>query len=236
MGQLYEERKIGLCIPAVHLATQGGWIFKTPHNPAKQRDNNFTIVDVCLATSAAPMILPEAAIRDPDDQFSSYTFVDGGLWANNPVLIGLLEAVSSTSLGRKIEIISVGSCPPPAGHQVSSSKGRRGIVYWRAGIKALATALDAQAAAYTDMSQLLAGHLDRPCSIVRLPQSSLSAEQARHVALDRPTPEALEILSSLGKHDGNMVHSAILRGEPSMVPVGEIFKSVGSTQSNMKQT
>jgi patatin-like phospholipase/acyl hydrolase len=95
------------------MATQKSWVFKTPHTQTKRRDEGYRVVDVCLATSAAPMFLPIASIPDPDDRSHLRTLVDGGLWANNPVLIGMIEALEVAGAGQSIEILSVGTCAPP---------------------------------------------------------------------------------------------------------------------------
>jgi hypothetical protein len=116
--ELYKNRGIALCIPAVLMATRKAWVFKTPHIPAraghqaKTRDNKYRLTDVCLATSAAPIILPLVAIDNPDDSGAHDVFADGGLWANNPTLIGLIEALEITESNRDIQIISVSTASP----------------------------------------------------------------------------------------------------------------------------
>lgn len=58
LGELYQERKIALAIPSIETSKSRGWVFKTPHNgthKAGNRDSGFRLVDVCLATSAAPI-------------------------------------------------------------------------------------------------------------------------------------------------------------------------------------
>lgn len=55
--------------------------------------------EVALATSAAPTYFPPC--RDVD----SIRLVDGGVWANNPTMIGVVEAVSM--LGAPLDAISV---------------------------------------------------------------------------------------------------------------------------------
>ena len=57
---------------------------------------------MAVATSAAPTYF-----RPVDD--GGYTFLDGGVWANNPIMIGLTEALSSFSVPReRIHILSIG--------------------------------------------------------------------------------------------------------------------------------
>ena len=64
MGQLYERRGIGLAISATRLLQHSPRIFKTPHIPSKNRDNDLSVVDACLASSAAPIYLPLASITE----------------------------------------------------------------------------------------------------------------------------------------------------------------------------
>lgn len=50
-----------------------------------------------------------------------YTFVDGGVWANNPIMIGLIEALTSFDVGRaQIRILSIGCGDDP--YRVSGAK------------------------------------------------------------------------------------------------------------------
>lgn len=61
-------------------------LFKTAHDPRFGNDWRIPAWKVALATSAAPTYLPAAKANDR-------TFVDGGLWANDPVLVGVIEAI-----------------------------------------------------------------------------------------------------------------------------------------------
>lgn len=47
-----------------------------------------------MATAAAPTYF-KAIKRD------GYTFVDGGVWANNPVMIGLVDALTCFQIERR---------------------------------------------------------------------------------------------------------------------------------------
>lgn len=72
-------------IPTVNLTKGRPQVFKTSHHPTFQFDHKLKVVDVALATSAAPTYFPVAEIGD---QF----FADGGLYANSPDLFALHEA------------------------------------------------------------------------------------------------------------------------------------------------
>src|ERR1043166_8268290 len=53
LGDIHRERGIAMAIPAVEMSQWRAWVFKTPHLTS-HRDDNFRLVDVCLASSAAP--------------------------------------------------------------------------------------------------------------------------------------------------------------------------------------
>lgn len=91
-----------LCIPSFDGVHGEVYIFKTPHHPDFCRDLQEPMVKIALATSAAPTYY--RPLRD-----SGYTFVDGGIWANNPVMIALTEALTSFNVERqRMRILSIG--------------------------------------------------------------------------------------------------------------------------------
>jgi hypothetical protein len=51
------------------------------------RERHYRIVDVLMATTAAPTFFPHAAIN------AGSAYVDGGLWANNPGMVAIAEAL-----------------------------------------------------------------------------------------------------------------------------------------------
>ena len=63
------------------------YLFKTPHHPAYTNHADLPAVDVALATSAAPTYFPAHTIPGRG------TFIDGGLWANCPAMVGIVEAL-----------------------------------------------------------------------------------------------------------------------------------------------
>ena len=120
----------------INAKTQKGWVFKTGHNPNKTRDDNYKLVDVCLASAAAPIFFPIHKQKNPDDENENQYFVDGGLWANNPVLSGLVEALTITSNdGRPIQIVSVGTCEKPTGDPYTNERVDKGILDWKRALK-----------------------------------------------------------------------------------------------------
>lgn len=93
LTKIFADAKIGDCktrllIPSVNLSTGKVQVFKTSHAPDLRYDYQRKIVDVLLATTAAPTYLPPY-------QMYSGTYIDGGIGANNPSLLALTEAVSA---------------------------------------------------------------------------------------------------------------------------------------------
>lgn len=200
--QLYDKRGISICIPSVRMATRKAWVFKTPHIPArknhhaKNRDDNYKLTDVCLATAAAPILLPLVSIDCPDDTKRYDVFADGGLWANNPTLIGLIEALEITESQRDIQIVSISTASPPAGKVIEKNRTNFSLKAWKAGVGALETSLDAQASGTQFMSKFLIPHLKANVEIIRLAYDAPSNEQAMCVALDRADSKAITALTA----------------------------------------
>ena len=91
-----------LCIPSFDGRHSEVYIFKTPHHPDYKLDGRERMSKVAAATSAAPTYF-----RPLEDD--GYTFVDGGVWCNNPIMVGLVDALVCFAVPREgIRILSVG--------------------------------------------------------------------------------------------------------------------------------
>ena len=120
---LLGESGVRLCIPSFEGEHSEVFVFKTPHHQDFKLDWREEMVKVALSTSAAPTYF-----RPLDD--GGYRFVDGGIWANNPVMIGLTEALTSFSAPReRIRILSLGcgSAPKQVGRLKTMLGGK---VFW----------------------------------------------------------------------------------------------------------
>jgi hypothetical protein len=93
LDDVFGDRQLGqaetrLVIPAFDSLTSGPYVFKTAHHPRFKSDYTARVVDVALATAAAPTFLPAHS-------FAGAThLVDGGVWANNPTGSAALEAAT----------------------------------------------------------------------------------------------------------------------------------------------
>lgn len=130
------DSKTPLVIPAFDIGEDDVHLFKTPHHPRLRRDWREPMVDVALATTAAPTYFPAHQLR-------SSHLVDGGVWANNPAMVGVTEAVSvfEEQLGH-IRVLSLGTT---SGLRRPRPRLRRsGIVGWARGGSALEVVLRGQ--------------------------------------------------------------------------------------------
>jgi len=91
LTQVLGERTFGesttrLLITSYNIGADDVYLFRTPHLPTLKRDWRERAVDVAMATAAAPTYLPGMAL-------GGARLVDGGVWANNPAMVALTEAV-----------------------------------------------------------------------------------------------------------------------------------------------
>lgn len=90
-------------VPTVNYATGLPKVFKTPHHKKFEIDHKTSLVDVAMATSAAPTYFPIYAT-------ARGKFVDGGLVANAPGLLGLHEAVEYFGIDEQnVRLLSIGT-------------------------------------------------------------------------------------------------------------------------------
>ncbi len=109
LTDLLGKRKLGesekrLLIPAYDPAYNGIHIFKTSHHYRLQTDYKQSAVHVAMATSAAPSYLPTHSTE------SGLQLLDGGVWANNPVMLAVVEAMGYLNRPRtKIAALRIGT-------------------------------------------------------------------------------------------------------------------------------
>lgn len=91
-------------IPSFKLEEGRHWYFKTPHFSDNRLDHVRPLWEVARATSAAPTYFP--AFRSS----ASEVFVDGGVLANNPSLVGYLEVLINFSEWKsRVKILNLGT-------------------------------------------------------------------------------------------------------------------------------
>ncbi|MCA9191102.1 MAG: patatin-like phospholipase family protein [Planctomycetales bacterium] len=135
-----------LVIPSYNLAKDEVYVFKTPHHKRLTTDGKVSMWKVALATSAAPTYFPCC------NHVDNMRLVDGGLWANNPTMVGIVEAVSLLGIPlESISTFSLGTTNSIA--QKSRSLDRGGFIQWRS--KGIDAALRGQSHGVQGQAQLL---------------------------------------------------------------------------------
>ncbi|OGW68749.1 MAG: hypothetical protein A2036_02120 [Omnitrophica bacterium GWA2_50_21] len=131
-----------LCIAAIDITNGRVVVYKSPHSviyPTEQKmfaDSEKEMWQVALATSAAPTFFPTVKI------LGAYC-VDGGIWANNPSLVGLTEAIRSGFERDEINILSIGT--GSAVFQIEEKRAKRmNLLRWGFGKGLVELAFEAQ--------------------------------------------------------------------------------------------
>jgi len=212
LRDIWESRRIALAVPAVNMSNYRAWVFKTPHDPkSNHRDDNRTLAEICLASSAAPLFRSLAAL--PHSDGTCDVFADGGLWANNPVIVALVEALRMISgHDEEIEIYSLGSCGKPEGEVIQREAVHRGLGEWKFGGEAAKVSIAAQEYAFDMVATLLVPHLCKPVKLVRFPSEKIPGALLQYLDLDETRPEGLEAMVRQARQDAHATNSAIQRG------------------------
>lgn len=92
-----------LVIPSFEGRHGEPFLYKTPHHPDYQKDRHKKFAHVALHTTAAPSYYP--GVED-----DGYVMIDGGIWANNPVMNALVDALACFDVAREdVRILSLGT-------------------------------------------------------------------------------------------------------------------------------
>ncbi len=125
----FGERRLGesvtrLLIPSLNLETGEVHIYKTAHHPKLEYDYKVPAVEVALATAAAPTYFPTHRSAE------GIPLIDGGMWANNPVGVAVVEAIGMLGWPREdLRVLSIGCTSQPLG--IGSARWwPAGLSYW----------------------------------------------------------------------------------------------------------
>lgn len=154
LAEKFEHKLLGhsktrLLIPSLNLETGEVHLYKTSHHPRLATDYKTKMVDVALATAAAPTFFPTHVLS------SGIPLVDGGMWANNPVAVAAVEALTMLDWEKgDFKILSLGCTE----QSLDSTSGIKSGWGWLHAKKIIETMMQAQASSAFGMAQHLAGH------------------------------------------------------------------------------
>ncbi|MBD5605040.1 MAG: patatin-like phospholipase family protein [Candidatus Eremiobacteraeota bacterium] len=178
------DLKHPVAIPALNVTAGSTKVFKTPHHAKLFNDWKLRLVDVALATSAAPTFFP---IAEVDNEL----YVDGGLFANSPDLIAHHELTqflgAETS---KVRILSIGTTMTR--YSLAHEDGvNYGAYKWMSDARMFSMMLSAQ----QQMTEFMMSHMlgER---YVRIDKAQ-SKEQERYLKLDSASDATYRELKGL---------------------------------------
>jgi uncharacterized protein len=202
LDTIFKNKKLGeldnlVIIPSFNLVNGMPRIFKFPHKEGEFfMDRNIPVVDAALATSAAPTYFPI-------HKYDNFLFVDGGVWANNPSLCGLLEAIEHfVGEGKEydtIEMLSIPSISQPSGW-IAGARQKRSFIGW--GSKLFQTSMDGQAYFTHFFLSKTLNKIVPNSFYYRLESPKLSIAQMEVIDMDKADSKALNTLKALGDQDG----------------------------------
>ncbi|MES9924921.1 MAG: CBASS cGAMP-activated phospholipase [Candidatus Thiodiazotropha endolucinida] len=181
-----KDLKTRALIPTVNWTKGGPQFFKTPHHLSFTQDRTKRLVDVAMATSAAPIYLPNYC-------FDNKIYVDGGLVGNAPGMFGVHETETFIRPEEQVDmrLLSMGalSSQNTANQSDPLSKG---IAQWKDGLFDLMVACQEQTANY-----MLAQKLGSNYHMV---DELLSKNHDKVVALDNASKAATETLLGIAEN------------------------------------
>lgn len=113
----------GLVVPFYDLGRCRPSMYKTPHHPTLMWDQELPAWQAAMGTTAAPTYLPASR------HVHRSRHIDGGVWANNPAMVGVIEAHRFLGVPlNKIRLLSLGTTNAITGW--SSWLDRGGKLLW----------------------------------------------------------------------------------------------------------
>lgn len=182
------ELKHRVLVPAVNYSTGRGQFFKTPHHPTFELDHHMSLVDVAVATAAAPVYFPLA-------RNARGVFADGGLVGNAPGFFGLHEVrtfLAPDAPAVRIRVLSVGTMTIGATVRGDANLDR-GFMQWRGSLFDLVISAQESSVDYMLRQSLQDDYF--------LIDDKATPDQSRDVkALDRVSKASTNTLRDRGVH------------------------------------
>jgi patatin-like phospholipase/acyl hydrolase len=153
LSETFGTRRLGestkrLVIPSFRCNSGQVELFKTSHHDRFRVDYKVDAVDIALATSAAPTYF------EASTDVKGQSYIDGGVWANCPIVAGLLEAIHVLDVKpTDIRVLSIGTTQEA--FMVNARERSGGKLRWGAGLFRLL--MHAQMEAALAQSNIISG-------------------------------------------------------------------------------
>lgn len=143
------DAKTKLIIPATDIGNGGVHVFKSAYDESFVRDCDVKVVDAVVASCSAPSYFAPARV-------GPYQLSDGGLWANNPSLVAVTEALTRLGAERsEIRLLSVGTGIGKNYYPLTNVDKKWGFLTGWGISKFITMLLNLQAATASNVTQLI---------------------------------------------------------------------------------
>lgn len=155
---LLRDSQKRLILPTYLAANSQPRLLKTPHDPRLRIDWKMPMWAAAMATSAAPTYLPSF-------HYEGKRYLDGGVWANNPSLVGVVEALELGASLENIRVLNISttSCHSNCLHfkplsllPYKCDYGKMGKLPWAAKVLSVVMKANSYATSHMFLRQLLA--------------------------------------------------------------------------------
>ncbi len=161
LDSCFKDKRLADCtkrvvIPSYSLGDDDVYLFRTPHAERLKRDWKVPLWKVALATSAAPTFFPCSRHVD------SLRLIDGGVWANNPTMVGIVEAYGTLDIPlESITVFSIGTSDAVSHRKKKLDRG--GKLPWVTGNDAIDVIMRGQSIGVHNQASFLLGrdHVER---------------------------------------------------------------------------
>lgn len=188
------DLQVPVCIPSYELVQGHPRVFKDNHHPNLHWGGSLPVWKVAMASAAAPTYFPSFQMEGND------CYIDGGIWANNPIMVGITEAVKYFDQPlTNIVALSVGTGSMVTRLPHAEAK-KRGMFGWGWKARYISVSMDAQATAADQAACLMLGQ-DRYLRV--------DADLNRAIALD--SYDEARPLIERGEHYGRQYLNRVRR-------------------------
>ncbi|MGI8739161.1 MAG: CBASS cGAMP-activated phospholipase [Gammaproteobacteria bacterium] len=155
-GKRVGDAATRLLIPAWNPVARSVYIYKTAHHARLRNDYKCLAVDVAMATAAAPTYFRQHVTQH------AVGLTDGGTWANNPVALVVVEAITLLGWPRdSLQVLSLGCLD-----ETYTIRKWAGIA--TLGSKVIKLFMDGQSHGAMGIAKLLTGHEHERTAIHRI--------------------------------------------------------------------
>ncbi|GAB2951278.1 hypothetical protein GCM10027048_15410 [Hymenobacter coalescens] len=190
--------KTRVCIPAFNAPKGEVNVYKTCHHERFKLNYHVPAYQVCMSSAAAPIYFDPYTIKyqtfDSHHKVEIKNNVDGGIFANNPSLIGLTEAHRFMNIAwNDIKLLSIGTGQLP--YKETRDIKAWGAYYWVRKKRILEAMFQAQSEMIHNTVQVLSHNIhDTGTPLFKYERIQFQMEQNEAIRLDETSVKKLDTI------------------------------------------